>query len=263
MKIVLATGGFDPLHSGHISYLKVARTLGDKLVVGLNSDTWLQRKKGRPFMPFSERKAVLENLKMVDQVIEFNDNEGTATQAIFKVLGEKNTEDVVIFANGGDRGEDNIPEEIVYSGHSPVKFEFGVGGSNKANSSSWILEEWSKPTTERVWGKYRVLHEVTNHVKVKELDVTPGKSLSMQKHRKRSELWFIAEGQATVYTISPVSSDLELWGVFNPHDKLWIEEEKWHMLANETDQPLKIVEIQYGENCIEEDIERKNNVITS
>ena len=61
MKIVLATGGFDPLHSGHISYLKSARELGDKLIVGLNSDDWLTRKKGRPFMPYKERAAIVEN----------------------------------------------------------------------------------------------------------------------------------------------------------------------------------------------------------
>ena len=62
MKIVLATGGFDPIHSVHISYLRAARALGDKLIVGLNSDNWLQRKKGSPFMPFDERKIVLQNL---------------------------------------------------------------------------------------------------------------------------------------------------------------------------------------------------------
>jgi len=65
MKIVLVTGGFDPLHSGHIEYFKAAKNLGDKLIVGLNSDAWLSRKKGRAFMPCNARVAIIENLLTV------------------------------------------------------------------------------------------------------------------------------------------------------------------------------------------------------
>ena len=75
MTTVIVTGGFDPLHSGHIAYFKAAKKLGDKLVVGLNSDEWLRRKKGRPFMPLIERKTIIENLEMVDEVISFNDKD--------------------------------------------------------------------------------------------------------------------------------------------------------------------------------------------
>ena len=102
MKYVLVTGGFDPIHSGHISYFKHASKLGDKLIVGLNSDDWLERKKGRPFMPFDERAEIIENLKMVDQVIDFDDsvNHNGASSAIFKlratVLGDQ---DELIVAN--------------------------------------------------------------------------------------------------------------------------------------------------------------------
>ena len=71
-KVVLVTGGFDPLHSGHIEYFKAARELGDHLVVGVNSDEWLARKKGRPFMPFAERANIIKHLDMVDEVIAFN-----------------------------------------------------------------------------------------------------------------------------------------------------------------------------------------------
>jgi D-beta-D-heptose 7-phosphate kinase/D-beta-D-heptose 1-phosphate adenosyltransferase len=258
MRIVLATGGFDPIHSGHILYLKAARELGDKLVVGLNSDAWLTRKKGRPFMPFNERKYILENMSLVDQVIDFNDDDNSACQAIFQILKDKKPQDTVIFANGGDRGRENIPEYIVYSGASPVKFKFGVGGDDKANSSSWILEEWRAPKTERTWGYYRVIHEVDSHTKVKELTVNPGKTLSMQKHNDRSEHWFIAEGTATVYTLNS-STDVDLLGKFTQHQSLFISKQQWHMLANETNNPLKIIEIQFGQRCVEEDIIRKEN----
>ena len=128
--------------------------------------------------------------------------------------------------------------------------------SNKANSSSWILEEWKSPKTERPWGYYRVLHEQGKEVKVKELTVNPGKCLSMQRHKDRAEHWFVAEGTATVYTLN-ASTDVDLYGKFNKFESLHLRKTEWHQLCNESEVPLKIVEIQYGENCIEEDIERK------
>jgi len=252
MKIVLCTGGFDPCHSGHISYLAAARQLGDRLVVGVNSDAWLSRKKGRPFMPAVERVAVIENLRMVDCCILFNDDDGSGIEAIRAVQSMyPNAE--IIFANGGDRTKENIPEMVF----DDVEFVFGVGGSNKANSSSWILEEWKKPKTERTWGYYRVLHEVGSHVKLKELTVMPGQRLSMQRHEKRAEFWFVAEGEATVYTVDPHSTDRELLASPARHQHTWIRLGEWHQLCNETDQILKLIEIQYGEDCVEEDIERK------
>ena len=249
------TGGFDPLHSGHISYFHEAKKLGDKLVVGLNSDEWLTRKKGRPFMPIQERVKIISNLKMVDDVLVWDDSDDSASGAIFKLMATSGYGKKIIFANGGDRTSANIPEMSTW--HDKVEFVFGVGGENKINSSSWILENYKYQKTNRNWGYYRVLHEDGPTTKVKELTVEPGKRLSMQRHRKRSEHWLVSEGTATVYTICPTSTDYELLGVFNKHQDLHIDKEQWHLLANETDKPLRIVEIQYGENCGEEDIERK------
>ena len=250
-KIVLVTGGFDPVHSGHIEYLKSAKKLGDILIVGVNSDEWLTRKKGRPFMPITERVTLIENLKMVNHVILFNDTDNTAIEAI-KNVKALYPHDTVVFANGGDRTKENIPEMVVEN----VEFVFGVGGENKANSSSWILEEWKTPKTTRAWGHYRVLHTVGKQTKLKELTVTPKTCLSMQRHDHRAEFWFVAEGEAAVYTLDN-SSDHDLVGHFGVHEHIWIANNQWHMLCNETDQPLKLIEIQYGENCAEEDIERK------
>ena len=251
MKIVIVTGGFDPIHSGHISYLNHADHLGEHLVVGLNSDAWLARKKGRPFMTWRERMTVLGNLHMVDEIIEFNDDDGSSVDVIRRVR-EKYPNDEIIFANGGDRTQDNIPEMVF----DDVEFVFGVGGEDKANSSSWILEDWKKPRTTRAWGYYRVLHEVGANTKLKELTVAPKTCLSMQRHDRRAEFWFVAEGEAAVYTIDN-SSDHDLVGHFAVHDYVWIEKNQWHMLCNETDQPLRLIEIQFGEDCVEEDIERK------
>jgi len=252
MKIVLVTGGFDPLHSGHISYLNHADHLGDHLIVGLNSDEWLSRKKGRPFMTWRERMVVLDNLHMVGEVIEFDDRDGTACDAIRRVR-EKYPNDEIIFANGGDRTANNIPEMVF----NDVEFVFGVGGEDKKNSSSWILEDWKKPKTERSWGYYRVLHEVGANTKLKELTVQPKTCLSMQRHDQRAEFWFVAEGTATVYTLDQASTDIDVKCQLEMHQHTFISCKEWHQLCNETDQPLKLIEIQYGENCVEEDIERR------
>ena len=250
-KIVLVTGGFDPLHSGHIAYFECAKKLGDILVVGVNSDAWLTRKKSAPFMPLLERTNIVRNLKMVDYVIDFNDNDGSARHAI-QMVRQSYPQDQIIFANGGDRTDENIPEMDVAD--SNTKFVFGVGGFDKANSSSWILEEWKAPKTQRPWGYYRVLHDIPG-TKVKELTVLPGQQLSMQRHQDRAEHWHVAQGIATVYTINR-KSDQELLGEFTMHQHIHINRNEWHQLCNETDQLLKIVEIQYGSSCVEEDIER-------
>ena len=250
MKIVLVTGGFDPIHSGHIAYFRAAKALGDILVVGINSDQWLVRKKGAAFMPFHERMNIVKNIQGVDYVIEFNDDDNSANLAI-KLVKQTWPNHKVIFANGGDRTKENIPEMI----HDDVEFAFGVGGENKMNSSSWILQEWKAPKTERQWGYYRVLHEVPG-MKVKELTIDPGKSLSMQRHFKRAEYWIVSEGQAVVNSQTDGGYNLPP-ATLNKHQEFKIPLQGWHQLTNPFDVPVKIVEIQYGESCVEEDIERK------
>jgi cytidyltransferase-like protein len=248
--IVVVSGGFDPVHSGHIAYFKAARTLGDRLVVGLNSDEWLERKKGRAFMPLNERLCIVNNLAMVDEVVTFNDTDGSAIDLLEQVKAA-HPGSRIVFANGGDRTATNIPEMTV----TGVEFVFGVGGEDKKNSSSWILQEWKAPKTERPWGYYRVLHDVPG-MKVKELTVNPGQSLSMQRHWLRSEYWIVQDGTAVVnsqtesgYVLPPKTLNK-----YNEHHVRFLE---WHQLTNPSTVPLKLVEIQYGEQCVEHDIERR------
>ena len=247
-RVVVCTGGFDPLHSGHIEYLKASRVLGNVLIVGVNSDAWLTRKKGRAFMPGPERVTILENLKFVDGVILFNDDDDTAIEAIYNAK-DLYPNSQIIFANGGDRTQDNIPEMAV----TDVEFVFGVGGEHKKNSSSWILDEWKAPKTERPWGYYRVLHDVQG-TKVKELTIEPGHSLTMQRHFDRTEYWHISEGRCVVATESGTNKGFQ---ELTMHDGSIIPAETWHKLSNPYDKPCKIVEIQYGIACVEDDIERR------
>ena len=252
--IVLITGGFDPIHSGHINYIKEAKKLGDVLIIGANSDVWLRRKKGQEFMPWDERASILSAIKDVDRVINFDDADGSAKDAIRKVRAIY-PRDKLVFANGGDRTKKNIPEMDLLEEMLHLEFVFGVGGEHKMNSSSWILQEWKAPKTERQWGYYRVLHEIDG-MKVKELTVEPGRSLSMQRHQQRAEYWIVSEGKCVVnsmmsegYCLPPAE--------LTKHQEYKIPVAEWHQLTNPYDVPCKIVEIQYGENCIEEDIERK------
>lgn len=256
MKVVLTTGGFDPLHSGHIEYFKEAKKLGDILVVGVNSDEWLSRKKGQPFMNVNERVSIIKSLAVVDSVIVFNDNDGTAKDAIRYCL-DAYSDSEVIFANGGDRTKTNIPEMELLSTNEEskrLKFVFGIGGEHKMNSSSKILTEWKTPKTERKWGYYRVLHSDGPSLKVKELVVEPGESLSLQKHNLRSEYWIVSYGTATVKH----GTDLDNLNcsILEKNEEIQILKEEWHQLINNTKEEVRIVEIQYGINCIEEDIIR-------
>ena len=258
MRHVLVTGGFDPLHSGHIDYFKAAKQLGNTLTVGLNSDEWLTRKKGRPFLPFEERKAIIQELKCVDSIISFNDNDDSACNAIYRLLSKIPSGDKVIFANGGDRNQNNTPEFKTYGQMPWVDFVHDVGGSDKKNSSSWILDEWKTQKTERDWGYWRVLDDKQPRVgqKVKELVINPGCSLSNQKHLYRSEFWYVLEGDIEISLVFPNKE----WQIqmLSEHTQYVIPAGVWHKTTNIGSTPAHIVEIQYGEKCIEEDIERKD-----
>jgi cytidyltransferase-like protein len=252
MKVVVVTGGFDPLHSGHIEYFRAAKQLGDLLIVGLNSDAWLARKKGQPFMPLEERRIIVGSLKDVHSTMTFNDDDGSARDLLVLIKREFPYAEI-IFANGGDRTAENIPEMTVPN----VLFKFSVGGENKMNSSSWILREWKHPKTLREWGYYRILHDVPG-CKVKELTVEPGKRLSMQRHFMRHEFWHVAEGKCVLDMKLPSGYSLPPMDLVT-HSQIQIPQGDWHRLSNPYSVPCRIVEIQYGEECIEEDIERKNN----
>ena len=252
MNIIVVSGGFDPIHSGHIEYLKSAKEYGHKLIVALNSDSWLEKKKGKPFMSFNERKSILEAIQYVDEVIDFDDDDkGSCIKALEKI---KNLypDDKIFFANGGDRNITNIPEMSV----SKIEFLFGVGGNNKKNSSSWILNNWQYYFEERQWGSFFNLFE-TKNIKVKELIIKPGKAMSFQRHLKRNEIWLVSDGECEVN-----SSDEELPQNLNKimlkkFDYFVVPLGQWHQIINSSQKETHIIEIQYGDECIEQDIERK------
>ena len=139
--IILVSGGFDPIHSGHIYLVADASKYGD-VVVLLNSDAWLIQKKGKEFLPYKEREMIMNALKSVIDVIAFDDSDKTCIDGIRKAI-EKYPNRKIKFANGGDRNDNTLPlPEKVYCEQNKVKVLWGIGGNNKANSSSWILKKW-------------------------------------------------------------------------------------------------------------------------
>ena len=136
--VVAVSGGFDPIHVGHLRMFRDAKALGDKLVVILNDDEWLRRKKGYVFMPEAERKELLESIKWIDEVVVREPRE------TYDICHTLETLDVDIFANGGDRkAEADIPEAAVCKVHN-IKMIFNVGGNDKPQSSTWLVRELAK-----------------------------------------------------------------------------------------------------------------------
>ena len=258
MSKVLVTGGFDPIHSGHIALFKHARAYGTHLVVGLNSDEWLIRKKGRYFMDYDERKEILLSLSCVDEVISFNDDDDSSNDAIEQLIQSS----PIIFCNGGDREKDNVPEHDKYWCDARVVFKWGIGGNDKKNSSSILLNEYSNPKTIRTWGYYRVLYEGEGY-KVKELVINPHSSLSMQKHEHRTETWNVVKGECYVIMDNGINQPNIIKHKLKEHKGIFIPVNTWHKGINESDNPAHIIEIWRGESVLlnENDIIRRKLVM--
>ena len=202
-------------------------------------------------MPFQERLSIIKELNVVDDVISFDDSDDTACGAIFKLMCTTSSRSDIIFANGGDRKQGAVPEESTYA--DKVKFVYGVGGEDKKNSSSWILEDWKAPKTIRPWGFYRVLDTGPGWA-VKELTIMPGETLSDQRHTHRSEHWHVVQGEVTITTEFKrrVST-----ATIKPQMSFDIGKLVWHRPHNNTDNPVKIIETWFGDILEESDIERR------
>lgn len=224
--IIMVSGGFDPIHPGHINMFKNASKYG-KLVVILNSDDWLLRKKGFFFQSWKERERIISALKYVDYVVPVDDTDGTVCEALKKYQPQ-------YFGNGGDRKADNTPEVALCNElGTELVWNLGEPDTDSMHSSFVVRSN----VVRRSWGQYEVLVDKP-WIKVKRLLVDPGGSTSVQYHTERTEFMFSDEAQ------------------------LMIKPGQRHQIVNHhTDKVLEIIEVQTGD-CREDDIVRLDDVGT-
>lgn len=216
MKRIAISGGFDPIHPGHVAMIEDAQKFGEVHII-VNSDEWLIRKKGFFFQPWIDRKKILE--AYTPHIHEVDDSDGTVCEALRRIKPD-------YFGNGGDRGKTNTPEldVCVELGIEPV---FEIGGGKYSSSSA--LNAKQRVLTR--WGWYDVILDM-HKLKVKMLHIEPKMSLSLQRHSDRSEFFFTPSGEVKI----------NLPGV-------------WHTLTAPEGESLEILEVQVGVSN-EDDIEK-------
>ena len=142
--ISIVSGGFDPIHPGHIMMMKDCLKFSNYLIVGVNSNKWLINKKGNYFMDIQHRLYVVSSLNVVNETMEFEDDDkGSANNLLIKIRN-KYSNDKIIFANGGDRSDSSKILEFETAKQYNIDLKFGIGGSHKESSSSDLLKRWSE-----------------------------------------------------------------------------------------------------------------------
>ena len=128
---IMVSGGFDPVHAGHIRMIRSAAKYGDVIIIA-NSDSWLHKKKGFVFMDFEQRTEILNSIKGVVLVDSVDDSDGTVCEAIRRLKP-------TYFANGGDRGKHNTPEQNVCE-QLNIEMLWSIGGDEKVAASSELVK---------------------------------------------------------------------------------------------------------------------------
>lgn len=252
MKTVAVSGGFDPIHIGHLRMFEEARKLGDRLVVIINNDNWLKTKKGFAFMPEEERAEIIKGFACVDDVYITKHTENDPDRSVCKALAELKPD---IFANGGDRKDvRDIPEAAVCEEHG-IEMIFGIGAGGKVQSSSWLTNAVKEVGRDiRPWGHFRILDAGEGYW-VKIIVVEPGHRLSLQSHTKRKEHWLCVRGtvhaeRGSVQDGAAVVTEKQDLAV---GDSFFVREGEVHRLSSSTGGA--VIEVALGEPK-EEDIIR-------
>lgn len=250
--LVITSGGFDPLHAGHISAFERMAKVGNLLVI-YNNDQWIKRKNEKVFMTSEYRRATLLALKSVfDCMEQCSVTDNHVIKDLCDVLAMyKNEYDRFVFAKSGDRTHENSPEYAWCMANGVEWLE--VQSDYPDLHSSKILSDWQNTKVERSWGHYltTVPYQVDDiKFKPKVLVVKPGQSLSLQSHKHRQELWYVYKGYGKS---GPYYKEVEIF----PGDSILIEMGEKHQVRNaESRDDLVILEWQIGSVVDESDITR-------
>ena len=251
---IIVSGGFDPIHSGHINLINNAAIYG-KVIVIVNNDQFLLSKKGYFFMDINERIKILKNLKNVEEVFISIDKDHTVCNSI-NYLVKSSFYNIKYFANGGDRSNINeIPEYDVCIKNN-IEPIFDIGGKKTQSSSSLtqrfyeiMLKQGHEDTIiKKPWGYYRNFIIEGNYL-LKKIVVNPGEKLSEQTHNFRQEHWIIVEGKINVKNNKSSES-------FTSGEHIFIERGSIHRISNPFEEKAIIIEVQIGTILSELDIIR-------
>ena len=244
----LLSGGFDPVHIGHLAMIKEASTLANEVVILLNSDKWLIRKKGKPFMLESQRAQILEEFESVSEVIiQEDDSDDSSNNAIVSFV-KKHSGKKICYCNGGDRSHEKKIRESETCKKYNLDLIFGIGGVHKLESSSNLTKNYLAEVEKRPWGSFHIIARGSDY-QIKEMNINPNNKQSLHKHKHRSEYWQVISGEGKVYL---EDSEIEL----KAGENIFIPLGSLHRLENTSSSNLKIVEIQIGKIISEDDIER-------
>tara|TARA_B100000767_G_C19607031_1_gene468217 strand:- start:100 stop:879 length:780 start_codon:yes stop_codon:yes gene_type:complete len=243
----LVSGGFDPVHVGHLRMFKDANNLSDKVILLLNNDKWLTEKKGKPFMNENQRKEILDEFESIFRVIIQKSNDQSSSKAIEEFV-QNNPNKSICYCNGGDRSNIKNIREADICKRLGVHLEFAVGGEEKVESSSELTKNYLGNVEKRPWGNYHIIAKNTGY-QIKEIKVSKGSKLSLQKHNDRSEFWQIVKGKSKI-----IVGDTEYY--LKQREHIYIPKNTIHRIENIGKEELIFIEIQLGKNLNEDDIIR-------
>ena len=253
---IVISGGFDPIHSGHIDLIQDASKVANVIAI-VNNNNFLTDKKGFIFLDQNERLKILSKIQGVDETFLSIDKDHTVIESLKKLIDAG--KNIKYFGNGGDRRtKDDIPETEICKKNN-IDLIFNLGGQKSQSSSSLAVSLYDQMQkkegvlnlVEKPWGFYKTFISEGEYL-LKKIYINPGEELSEQSHNHRDEHWIIVSGKVTILSDEKMQEK-------EKNDHIFIGRNTKHKIINNEEQPAVIIEVQTGVILSEDDIIRYND----